>query len=286
MADADDSTQKPKKAAPCGIVMPIAGFGEYDAQHWLEVRGILERAISKAEYHPAPVWERSETDIIQGRIVRNLYEYEVVVCDISGLNPNVMFELGLRLAFKKPVVITVDDETKIPFDTNVIEHLIYNRGLHFQKTESFIDRLSERITNVVQMSKNGSYVAYIDALGAFSTFEPNPQKVEFDQFVLDKLEQISANVSRLRRDQDESRWMMNALKHQPLNALANLGAATSESEGLGWTEARTKALVNMWNEGMTTSQIAENLGNVSRNAVIGKAHRLGLKPRPNSELGD
>jgi len=133
MADADDSTQKPKKAAPCGIVMPIAGFGEYDAQHWLEVRGILERAISKAEYHPAPVWERSETDIIQGRIVRNLYEYEVVVCDISGLNPNVMFELGLRLAFKKPVVITVDDETKIPFDTNVIEHLIYNRGLHFQK---------------------------------------------------------------------------------------------------------------------------------------------------------
>src|SRR3546814_2196256 len=39
-------------------------------------------------------------------------------------------------------------------------------------------------------------------------------------------------------------------------------------------------LTKMWEGGATASQIAEELGGVSRNAVIGKAHRLGLKARP------
>lgn len=280
MAKDQVSSAEEKALDPCGIIMPIASFGEYDAQHWNEVRVILERAITRSKFRPAPVWERSETDIIQGRIVRNLYDYEVVVCDISGLNPNVMFELGLRLAFKKPVVIVVDDETKIPFDTNVIEHIIYNRGLHFQKTEAFIDRVSDKITNIVQMCQGGSYVAYIDALGAFSTFEPNPQKVEFDQFVLDKLEQISANISRLRRDQDWSRSLLNSIRHQAPNALAAFGSASDYAEPTGWSEDRQALLIDLWEKGETASTIADALGGVTRNAVIGKAHRLGLKSRP------
>lgn len=49
---------------------------------------------------------------------------------------------------------------------------------------------------------------------------------------------------------------------------------------IGWTEERIAALTKMWESGTTASQIAEELGGVSRNAVIGKAHRLGLKARP------
>ncbi|MEO6153080.1 MAG: GcrA family cell cycle regulator [Croceibacterium sp.] len=47
-----------------------------------------------------------------------------------------------------------------------------------------------------------------------------------------------------------------------------------------WTEDRIATLTKMWESGATASQIAEELGGVSRNAVIGKAHRLGLKARP------
>ena len=49
---------------------------------------------------------------------------------------------------------------------------------------------------------------------------------------------------------------------------------------MSWTEERIERLKKMWHEGATASQIADELGGVSRNAVIGKAHRLGLEQRP------
>ncbi len=49
---------------------------------------------------------------------------------------------------------------------------------------------------------------------------------------------------------------------------------------MSWTEERIEKLTKMWEGGATAGQIAEELGGVSRNAVIGKAHRLALKARP------
>lgn len=49
---------------------------------------------------------------------------------------------------------------------------------------------------------------------------------------------------------------------------------------MAWTDERIEQLKRLWEAGNTASQIAEELGGVSRNAVIGKAHRLGLQSRP------
>jgi len=49
---------------------------------------------------------------------------------------------------------------------------------------------------------------------------------------------------------------------------------------MSWTDERIERLKAMWTKGATASQIADELGGVSRNAVIGKAHRLGLEARP------
>jgi len=49
---------------------------------------------------------------------------------------------------------------------------------------------------------------------------------------------------------------------------------------MSWTDERIATLTKLWEGGATASQIADELGGVSRNAVIGKAHRLGLKARP------
>src|SRR3954469_18904011 len=49
---------------------------------------------------------------------------------------------------------------------------------------------------------------------------------------------------------------------------------------MSWTDERIDRLKELWSQGITASQIADELGGVSRNAVIGKAHRLGLQSRP------
>jgi GcrA cell cycle regulator len=48
---------------------------------------------------------------------------------------------------------------------------------------------------------------------------------------------------------------------------------------MGWTEERVELLKKLWTEGLSASQIAGKLGDVTRNAVIGKVHRLGLAGR-------
>ncbi len=48
---------------------------------------------------------------------------------------------------------------------------------------------------------------------------------------------------------------------------------------MSWTDERVELLTKMWNEGQSASAIAKELGGVTRNAVIGKVHRLGLSNR-------
>lgn len=51
------------------------------------------------------------------------------------------------------------------------------------------------------------------------------------------------------------------------------------SDAATWTDERVELLRKLWNDGLSASQIAAEIGNVTRNAVIGKVHRLGLSGR-------
>jgi GcrA cell cycle regulator len=55
---------------------------------------------------------------------------------------------------------------------------------------------------------------------------------------------------------------------------------------MSWTDERVELLKKMWAEGQSASQIAKELGGVTRNAVIGKVHRLGLSNRAGSGVGN
>ena len=48
---------------------------------------------------------------------------------------------------------------------------------------------------------------------------------------------------------------------------------------MAWTEERVEMLKQLWTDGLSASQIARKMGGVTRNAVIGKVHRLGLSGR-------
>lgn len=132
----------------CGIIMPISSSNGYAEEHWVNVLNIIKSGIEKTKKFVAvPVWENVKSDIIHNTIITNILECDIVVCDISTTNPNVMYELGLRMTIKKPVVIVKDDITKVPFDTNMIRFEPYPKDLHYFKVGLFIDNLSKNINN-------------------------------------------------------------------------------------------------------------------------------------------
>jgi GcrA cell cycle regulator len=53
-------------------------------------------------------------------------------------------------------------------------------------------------------------------------------------------------------------------------------------DGITWTDERVETLKRLWSDGLSASQIAAELGGITRNAVIGKVHRLGLSGRAKS----
>lgn len=53
---------------------------------------------------------------------------------------------------------------------------------------------------------------------------------------------------------------------------------------MSWTDERVERLKSLWSEGLSASQIAAELGGVTRNAVIGKVHRLGLSGRAKPQI--
>jgi GcrA cell cycle regulator len=56
----------------------------------------------------------------------------------------------------------------------------------------------------------------------------------------------------------------------------------AEEKLMGWTDERVELLKKLWADGLSASQIAAELGGITRNAVIGKVHRLGLSGRAKS----
>lgn len=283
MTTADSKTEIGETLPVCGLVMPISGFQLYTTSYWSEVRDIIERAIVNANMQPRPVWESADSDIIHSRIVRNLYSDKLIVCDASGLNPNVMFELGMRLTFKKPTIIVVDDTTKLPFDTSSIEHIQYPTDLHFGKTEIFMNLLTKKILSILKSHGDGTYKPYLDTFGAFTVVEPEADSIKFDQFVVEQLRTMSTQISAIRRDQNRTM----TLSEQGDVRIININTEKLRSEladdanTVGWSPERISILKEMWKNGSTASQIAETLGgNISRNAIIGRAHRLGLESRP------
>lgn len=198
-ADQPDAA-KVEDPAICGIIMPIAEFGSRTAKHWASVLDIVKRAIVKSGLRPRPVWENEAVDIIHERIILNIFNDPIVVADVSCLNPNVMFEIGMRITLGKPIIMIGDKETvsSLPFDTKIIDHLTYDGALQFHDVEEFIGLLSEKIQAIKNIYDNNSYKPFIRKMGPVEIVAPSTESVPEIKAVMNKLNTLEMAIMKLR----------------------------------------------------------------------------------------
>lgn len=180
----------------CGIIMPISkSDDEHTAAHWEKVKDILSEAIQKAGCEPQPVWEGGAHDIIQAKILQNIYENPVVVCDLSTRNPNVMLEIGMRLTTKKPTLLVAEEGTQLPFDTGIIQTEFYDRRLEYRTIQTFIENLSNQITEKLTAFEADAYHPYLEAF-KFETVVPSSVTVSSEERMTELIAQLEAVVSQ------------------------------------------------------------------------------------------
>ena len=126
-----------------------------DPDHFLHVIDYLFKpAIEQAGFEIVkPAFNNSE--VIQGEIIRHLETADLVLCDISGWNANVFFELGIRVALDKPVAMVRDTQTPtIPFDNNPRAHHQYDARMTPWCVEAEIPRLRVVLEAAGQQEQN------------------------------------------------------------------------------------------------------------------------------------
>jgi len=194
----NDKAAVEKEKPVCGIIRPISAMPDYSEQHWKDVANIVEEAIKAAGFEPLLVSSAAEITVIQKTIIQNLYNREIVVCDVSGKNANVMFELGMRLAFDKATVIIKDDKTDYSFDTSVIEHLTYPKSLSYPQIVEFKHILKEKLQATVrQARKDKNYGPFLKNFGQIVPKKLHNQEVSEEQYQQEKLQELSEKVNLL-----------------------------------------------------------------------------------------
>ncbi|MFV5593627.1 hypothetical protein [Acinetobacter junii] len=214
IADELDSTPAESQTKlTCGIIMPIAGMGsDYPADHWLDVIKILHTAIERAGFTPRIVSESEESTVIHGSIINNIYNDAIVVCDVSNKNANVMFELGMRLAFNKPVVIVKDDKTDYSFDTGNIQHENYRKDLRHSTVEKFINDLSRKIKKTYEASLKADYQSFLSYFGKFEVARIENKSIgesEAIEKLLNKMNNLESKLSTLLTKEEKDVFTNN-----------------------------------------------------------------------------
>jgi hypothetical protein len=204
-----------QKKLTCGIIMPIATMSpEYTSEHWEDIRVIIDAAIEKAGFEPRIVSDSEDSTIIHKSIINNIYNDEIIVCDVSNKNANVMFELGMRLAFNKPVVIIKDNVTGYSLDTSNIQHLAYRKDLRHNTVQKFIDELAIKIKATHEAPQKVGHQSFLSHFGKFEVAKIENKSIEGSEALeklLNKMSAIESQLSNLKTINDDSKLIKTTM---------------------------------------------------------------------------
>ncbi|WP_052343844.1 hypothetical protein [Bacillus massiliigorillae] len=187
----------------CGLIMPIAPIRDYSEAHWQDVKRIIQETTYSIEGYSFKTEMVSdsdgETNMIHKNIIQNIYNADIVVCDISGRNPNVLFELGMRLTFDKPTVIIMDNQTDFLFDIGSIDTLIYPKDLRFQNIIDFKGKLAQKIIQTLHKYKEDkNYSAFLKHFGDFEVPTIDQKQLSTDHIILNELQRMNRDIRMIK----------------------------------------------------------------------------------------
>jgi len=181
-----------------------------DREHFRHVLDhLIVPSVKKAKLNPVPP-VASGSEVIHGEIIKHIETSDLVLCDMSILNPNVFFELGIRTALNKPVCLIKDDITaEIPFDTTIINNHTYSCALSPWTLEKEIDRLTQHIED--SLSKSNGFNSLWKYFSISATAHPTEKSVGFE----DKVDYLNAQIEALRKLVEESKLISDVnIGHQ------------------------------------------------------------------------
>lgn len=131
----------------CFVLMPISDQEGYEKGHFSRVyEHLIKPSCELAGFNPIRADDEIKTNYIVIDIIKKVLESDIVICDLSAKNPNVLYELGLRQAFNKKSLLIKDIRTTRIFDIQGLRTIEYDESLR-------IDSVQKNITSIAKSLK-------------------------------------------------------------------------------------------------------------------------------------
>lgn len=183
----------------CFVIMPIADMEGYETGHFKRVYEHLIRPACQAagyQTHRADYVASSNYIIID--ILKKIVESDIVICDLSGRNPNVLYELGVRQAFNLPTVLIKDIKTPRIFDIQGLRTTEYSQTLRIDEVQNDINSITLAITETIGSPHDVN--SMIQLLGIEAAKLPKHVEVSPDtNVILSVLKDLSNRLRHLEK---------------------------------------------------------------------------------------
>lgn len=133
----------------CFVITPIGEKGSSVRLRTDELLdNIIKPVLEELGYEVIVPHEMDDAGSITNQIILHIVNDEMVVANLTGLNPNVMYELAIRHCFGKPVVCLIENGTKLPFD------ILADRAVFYENTIAGAGELKKNFQNAVKAASS------------------------------------------------------------------------------------------------------------------------------------
>lgn len=183
--------------------MPISDNSNYPSGHFNRVyEFIIKPACELAGFTPIRADEVVTTNYIALDIIKRIIESDMSICDLSSQNPNVMYELGIRQAFNKPVTFIKDNVTKRVFDIQGFRDLEYDMTLRIDNVNNIKEQLAETIIQTYE-NKNSEVNSLVKLLSISPAELSENTKLSLEsELILNQLNIISNRLDKIEKTEN------------------------------------------------------------------------------------
>lgn len=195
-----------KEFKECFIITPIGSIGSeiFNKTEGL-INSVLKPVLEKFNFIPIPAHHINDSGSINKQIIEKIVNCELVIANLTSINPNVMYELAIRHSFGKKVITMAENGTKLPFD------IVDQRTIFYEDSMIGVEKVKPLLDKAIYSCLNGKDKDEIvsnpiyDAINQYAAIKnlPEEQQSGFSMIMnrLDKIENkiqnpISQKISK------------------------------------------------------------------------------------------
>lgn len=202
--------KKKKETKKCFIISPI-GTDNSEIRRKADglIDAVFEPVLTELGIEFSVAHRISEAGSITRQIIERLLNDDLVIANLTGLNPNVMYELAVRHAKRFPVVVVAENGTKLPFDIATERTLFFDndiagvQDLKPQLKKAVLSSIAEREPDnpIYRVITDNKIIEEVKVSGSS------------DEFILTKLATLEGSINRLRFDNSKVRDSVSFSSH-------------------------------------------------------------------------